>query len=74
MKQQRFWNVDLIELVKVWFADMGVFLLTALTFVGMAIPVLIPMQMGQTTPEVLVFEAAEDGDCKETTTDLEYKL
>jgi len=43
MKQQRFWNVDLIELIKVWISDMGVFLLTALTFVGMAIPVLIPM-------------------------------
>lgn len=44
MKQepQRFWNVDLVELFKVWFADMGVFLLTALTFVGLAIPVLIP--------------------------------
>lgn len=43
MKEQRFWNVDLIELAKSWFADMGVFLMTALTFVGMAIPVLIPM-------------------------------
>ena len=43
MKQERFWNVDLIELFKNWIADMGVFLLTAVTFVGMAIPVLIPM-------------------------------
>lgn len=42
MKEQRFWEVDLIELFKVWIADMGVFLLTALTFVGLAIPVIIP--------------------------------
>jgi len=42
MKQQRFWDVDLVELVKIWFADIGVFLLTALTFVGLAIPVIIP--------------------------------
>ena len=42
MKQQRFWDVDLIELFKVWIADMGVFLMTALTFVGLAIPVIIP--------------------------------
>ncbi len=42
MKQERFWNVDLVELVKVWIADMGIFLLTALTFVGLAIPVIIP--------------------------------
>ncbi len=42
MKQQRFWDVDLIELFKVWIADMGTFLLTALTFVGLAIPVIIP--------------------------------
>jgi hypothetical protein len=43
MKQERFWNVDLVKLFKTWFADMGIFLLTAVTFVGMAIPVLIPM-------------------------------
>ena len=42
MKQQRFWDVDLIELFRVWIADMGVFLMTALTFVGLAIPVIIP--------------------------------
>ncbi len=43
MKEQRFWDVDLIELFRVWIADMGTFLLTALTFVGLAIPVIIPM-------------------------------
>lgn len=43
MKEQRFWDVDLVELFRVWIADMGTFLLTALTFVGLAIPVIIPM-------------------------------
>lgn len=43
MKEQRFWDVDLIELFKIWIADLGTFLLTALTFVGLSIPVLIPM-------------------------------
>ena len=43
MKQQHFWDVDLVELFKTWAADMGVFLLTAVTFVGLAIPVLVPM-------------------------------
>ena len=42
MKQQRFWDVDLVELFKIWIADMGTFLLTALTFVGLALPVIIP--------------------------------
>ena len=42
MKDQSFWNVDLVELFKVWLDDMGTFLLTALTFVGLALPVIIP--------------------------------
>lgn len=41
MKQQ-FWDVDLVELFKVWIDDMVTFLWTALTFVGLALPVLIP--------------------------------
>ena len=41
MKQQ-FWDVDLGELFKVWIDDMGTFFWTALTFVGLALPVLIP--------------------------------
>lgn len=41
MKQQ-FWDVDLVELFKVWIDDMGTFFWTALTFVGLALPVLIP--------------------------------
>lgn len=43
MKQPRFWEVDLLLLLKIWISDMGTFLLTAVAFVGMAIPVIIPM-------------------------------
>lgn len=42
MKDERFWNVDLGELLRIWIDDMGTFLLTALTFVGLAMPVVIP--------------------------------
>ena len=40
--KQRFWNVDLVALFRIWIDDMGTFLLTALTFVGLALPVIIP--------------------------------
>ena len=43
MKQQRFWEVDLRLLLKIWIDDMGTFLLTAVAFVGMAIPVIVPI-------------------------------
>lgn len=43
MKHQRFWNVDLIELFKLWLSDMGTFLMTALMFVALSLPVIIPM-------------------------------
>lgn len=43
MKQeQNFWDVDLVELFRTWVDDMGIFLLTLLTFVGLSLPVLIP--------------------------------
>jgi len=43
MKQeQNFWDVDLIELLRVWIDDLGTFFLTLLTFIGLALPVLIP--------------------------------
>ncbi|WP_296447691.1 hypothetical protein [Rhodoferax sp. UBA5149] len=42
MKKQRFWNVDLIELFRLWINDMGTFLMTALMFVGLSLPVVIP--------------------------------
>ncbi len=40
--QQHFWDVDLVALARIWIDDLGTFLLTALTFVGLALPVLIP--------------------------------
>jgi len=42
MKNQRFWNVDLIELFKLWGSDLSTFLMTALMFVGLSLPVVIP--------------------------------
>lgn len=42
MRKQRFWNVDLIELFRLWISDMGTFLLTALMFAGLSLPVVIP--------------------------------
>ncbi|MCY7304912.1 MAG: hypothetical protein LH632_01945 [Rhodoferax sp.] len=42
MKQPRFWEVDLVLLLKIWAADMGTLLLTAVAFAAMAVPVIIP--------------------------------
>ncbi len=43
MKQeQHFWDVDLVELFRIWIDDLGTFMLTALAFVGLALPVLTP--------------------------------
>ncbi|MDH5206441.1 MAG: hypothetical protein OEY75_12265 [Hylemonella sp.] len=41
-RQDHFWNVDLVALSREWFSQLWAFLLTALTFVAMALPVLIP--------------------------------
>ncbi len=41
-KQEHFWNVDLIELFKMWLSDMGTFFMTALIFAAMSLPVVIP--------------------------------
>jgi hypothetical protein len=41
MKKQRFWDVNLIELFKLWFSDISTFLMTALMFVGLSMPVVI---------------------------------
>lgn len=41
-QEQNFWDVDLVELFRSWVDDLGLFLLTALTFFGLALPVLIP--------------------------------
>lgn len=42
MRKQRFWNVDLIELFRLWISDMETFLLTALMFAGLSLPIVIP--------------------------------
>lgn len=41
-RQDHFWNVDLVALSRQWLSQFWTFLLTALTFVAMALPVLIP--------------------------------
>ena len=40
-RKQKFWNVDRIELFKMWSSDMGTFLMTALIFLAMSTPVRI---------------------------------
>jgi uncharacterized membrane protein YbaN (DUF454 family) len=40
-QEQHFWNVDLREVFKDWLSQIWTFLLTALTFIGIALPVLI---------------------------------
>ena len=42
MKKERFWNVDVRTLLRWWWEDISTFVLTALTFVGLALPVIIP--------------------------------
>jgi hypothetical protein len=42
MKNQRFWNVDLIELFKLWISDLSTFFMTLVMFVGLSLPVVIP--------------------------------
>jgi hypothetical protein len=42
MKNQRFWNVDLIELFKLWSSDMSTFFMTLVMFIGLSLPVVIP--------------------------------
>lgn len=41
-RQERFWEVDLLELSREWLSQLWTLLMTALTFVAMALPVLIP--------------------------------
>ena len=42
MKKQRFWNVDLIELFKLWISDLSTFLMTMVMFFGLSLPIVIP--------------------------------
>jgi hypothetical protein len=41
MKKQRFWDVNLIELFKLWASDVLAFLMATLMFLGLSIPVII---------------------------------
>jgi len=40
--QERFWEVDLLVLLRMWWSDIAIFVATALTFVVLAMPVIIP--------------------------------
>jgi uncharacterized RDD family membrane protein YckC len=40
-KQEHFWNVDLRDVARDWLSQIWVFLLTGLSFIIMALPVLI---------------------------------
>ncbi len=42
MQKQRFWQVDLVELLKQWFMEIRVFLMTGLMFMVLSLPVVIP--------------------------------
>jgi len=41
MKKQSIWQADLIELFKLWLSDISTFLMTALMFLGLSMPVVI---------------------------------
>jgi hypothetical protein len=42
MKKPNFWEVDLVELFKLWISDISTFLMTLLMFIGLSLPVVIP--------------------------------
>ena len=42
MKKSNFWDVDLIELFKLWISDISTFLMTLLMFMALSLPVVIP--------------------------------
>jgi hypothetical protein len=42
MKKQNFWEVDLVELFKLWISDISTFLMTFLMFLALSLPVVIP--------------------------------
>jgi hypothetical protein len=39
--EEHFWDVDLIVLFKDWFSQIGLFLLMAVTFIGIGLPLFI---------------------------------
>lgn len=42
MKKPSFWEVDLVELFKLWISDISTFLMTLLMFLVLSLPVVIP--------------------------------
>lgn len=40
--KERFWNVDLSLTFRLWLEQLWIFFMTLLTFVGLAMPVIIP--------------------------------
>lgn len=40
-KQEHSWHVELLEIYRSWISQVWVFFLTGLTFIGIALPVLI---------------------------------
>ena len=39
--EPRFWEVDLVELLKLWLSDLSVFMRTAVLFIGLSLPVVV---------------------------------
>jgi uncharacterized membrane protein YqjE len=40
-EEQKFWEVDLLELAKLWLADLSMFLRTAVLFAALSLPVVL---------------------------------
>ena len=38
-EEKNFWDVDLLELAKLWFADLSTFFRTAVMFIALSLPV-----------------------------------
>jgi hypothetical protein len=43
--EPKFWEVDLVELLKLWLSDLSVFMRTAVLFIGLSLPVVISALM-----------------------------
>jgi hypothetical protein len=41
-ENQRFWEVDLVALLQLWWSDISAFLVTVLMFCALSLPVVIP--------------------------------
>lgn len=40
-EEQKFWEVDLLELAKLWLADLSMFVRTAVMFIALSLPVVL---------------------------------